>query len=126
MNPKAPRLKNDSTLLRHDATYLLIGGTGGLGRSMATWMVRNGAKHIVLLSRSGALKGKSREQIDSLNVAGANVIVRRCDVTDRADVENLFYTGLPDMPPVRGVIHGAMVLCVSHQSGLSSHHTDGA
>lgn len=29
------------------------GGLGGLGRSMARWMVRRGAKHLVLLSRTG-------------------------------------------------------------------------
>ena len=40
-------------ILRSDGTYLLIGGTGGLGRSMAKWMVDNGAGNVVLLSRSG-------------------------------------------------------------------------
>jgi NAD(P)-dependent dehydrogenase (short-subunit alcohol dehydrogenase family) len=112
-------VKQHSNLLRHDATYLLIGGTGGLGRSIATWMVKNGAKNIVLLSRRGALEGKAQNQIDALNEAGANVVVRSCDVADRADVERLVYTGLIDMPPVRGIIHGAMVLHVS-QIGLNA------
>jgi NAD(P)-dependent dehydrogenase (short-subunit alcohol dehydrogenase family) len=110
---KAPRIEKDEKLLRQDATYILIGGTGGLGRSMAKWMVLKGAKNVVLLSRSGTLKGKSKEQIDTLNNSGANVVVRRCDVADRADVEDLISAGLVDMPPVRGIIHGAMVLNVS-------------
>jgi hypothetical protein len=80
-------------------------------------MVKNGAKNIVLLSRSGVLKGKAKGQIDALNEVGANVVIRRCDVADRADVEELVYAGLLDMPPVRGIIHGAMVLHVS-QTGL--------
>jgi NAD(P)-dependent dehydrogenase (short-subunit alcohol dehydrogenase family) len=80
---------------------------------MATWMAKNGAKNIVLLSRSGVLRGKAKEQIDALNEAGANVVVRRCDVTTRADVEELVSKDLSDMPPVRGIIHGAMVLHVS-------------
>ncbi|CAO2647160.1 Nn.00g080820.m01.CDS01 [Neocucurbitaria sp. VM-36] len=106
----APRINKANTILRHDATYILIGGTGGLGRSIAKWMVDKGAKNIVLLSRSGSLRGKGKEQIDTLNKAGANIIVRRCDVADHADVEHLVSQGLADMPPVRGVIHGAMVL----------------
>jgi NAD(P)-dependent dehydrogenase (short-subunit alcohol dehydrogenase family) len=79
---------------------------------MARWMIENGAKNIVLLSRSGALKGKAKDQVDAWNEAGANVVVRNCDVADRADVDGLIQTGLLDMPPVRGIIHGAMVLHV--------------
>ncbi|PWN39310.1 hypothetical protein IE81DRAFT_369188 [Ceraceosorus guamensis] len=33
--------------------YVLIGGVGGLGVELAAWMVRQGAKHILLTSRSG-------------------------------------------------------------------------
>jgi NAD(P)-dependent dehydrogenase (short-subunit alcohol dehydrogenase family) len=80
---------------------------------MAKWMIGRGAKHIVLLSRSGAVKGKAKEQIDELNAAGANIVVRRCNVADKAEVMNLVSTGLMDLPPVRGLIHGAMVLNVS-------------
>ena len=76
-------------------------------------MVGKGAKYIVLLSRSGSLKGRGKDQINALNEAGANIVVRRCDVVDQADVAHLVSHGLTDMPPVRGVIHGAMVLHVS-------------
>lgn len=99
--------------MRADATYVLIGGTGGLGRSMAKWMVSKGARNIVLLSRSGTVQGKAKEQIDALNASGANIVVRRCNVADRADVDALLSTGLEGLPPVRGIVHGAMVLHVS-------------
>ncbi|KAJ4355154.1 hypothetical protein N0V95_003176 [Ascochyta clinopodiicola] len=107
---QAPRIKKEVMLLRKDATYVLIGGTGGLGRSMAKWMVEKGAKHIVLLSRSGAVQGKVAEQIAALRTAGANIVVRSCDVANKADVDNLVLRGLSDLPPVRGIVHGAMVL----------------
>ncbi|KAH7413894.1 hypothetical protein DE146DRAFT_601832 [Phaeosphaeria sp. MPI-PUGE-AT-0046c] len=106
----APRVKKRSALLQEDATYILIGGTGGLGRSMAQWMVSRGAKNIVLLSRSGELRGKAREQIDNLNSNGSNIVVRSCDVADRTSVDQLISIGLNDLPSVRGVVHGAMVL----------------
>ncbi|KAF2799537.1 ketoacyl-synt-domain-containing protein [Melanomma pulvis-pyrius CBS 109.77] len=106
----APRIDKLSALFRQEATYILIGGTGGLGRSIAKWMVGKGAKHIVLLSRGGTLRGQARQQIDALNNAGANVVIRRCDVADRADVDTLLSVGLDGLPPVRGIFHGAMVL----------------
>lgn len=80
-------------------------------------MISRGAKNIVLLSRSGELRGKARAQIDSLNSDGANIVVRSCDVVDRTAVDQLISTGLNDLPPVRGVVHGAMVLHVSPIQG---------
>lgn len=85
---------------------------------MAQWMISRGAKNIVLLSRSGELRGKAREQIDNLNSDGANIVVRSCDVADRTSVDQLISSGLNDLPPVRGVIHGAMVLHVSELKDL--------
>ncbi|KAI7916092.1 fatty acid synthase S-acetyltransferase [Pyricularia oryzae] len=96
-------------ILRSDGTYLLIGGTGGLGRSMAKWMVDNGAGNVVLLSRSGSATGQVKQLIDAASEAGSQVIVKRCDVANKASVDELF-KGLSDLPPVRGIVHGAMVL----------------
>jgi NAD(P)-dependent dehydrogenase (short-subunit alcohol dehydrogenase family) len=92
---------------------------------MTKWMISKRAKHIVLLSRSGELRGKAKEQIDSLNEGGANIIVRRCDVADRASVDELL-SGLSDLPPVRGIVHGAMVLHVSRlfEPGWMSAHVN--
>lgn len=103
-------------LLRKDATYILIGGTGGLGRSMAAWMVQKGAQHIVLLSRSGSVRGAAAKEIQDLIDAGANILVRSCDVSSQQDVNDLIHHGLSSLPPIRGVIHGAMVLDVSSSS----------
>lgn len=76
-------------------------------------MVSKGARNIVLLSRSGAVHGKAKVQVDALNASGANIVVRRCNVADRADVDALLTSGIEGLPPVRGIIHGAMVLHVS-------------
>ncbi|ESZ94375.1 BcPKS8, polyketide synthase [Sclerotinia borealis F-4128] len=107
---KATPADKSSKILRPDATYILIGGTGGLGRSMARWMVSKGAKHLVLVSRSGSVTGKVKVLIDDLGTVGANIVVRRCDVANSDAVNNLITNELTGMPEVRGVIHGAMVL----------------
>ncbi|KAL1618724.1 Type I Iterative PKS [Neofusicoccum ribis] len=45
---RKPRL-----VLRADASYVMAGGLGGLGQSVARWMAENGARHFVFISRSG-------------------------------------------------------------------------
>jgi NAD(P)-dependent dehydrogenase (short-subunit alcohol dehydrogenase family) len=77
-------------------------------------MVRNGARNIVLVSRSGSAAGKVKELVDELAAVGANILVRRCDVSNSKSVENLISNELVGVPEVRGVIHGAMVLHVSY------------
>lgn len=102
--------KKPAQLLKENATYILIGGTGGLGRSMTRWMVSRGARNLVLVSRSGTATGKVKELIEEAAEVGAEIVIRQCDVANPADVEELINFGLDDMPPVRGLIHGAMVL----------------
>lgn len=104
--------------LKPDASYILIGGTGGLGRSMARWMVGKGARTLVLVSRSGSASAKVQELIKELSALGANVIVRSCDVANTSSVNHLIEKELDGLPPVKGVVHGAMVLRVS--SGISA------
>lgn len=110
---KATPPRKPAQLLKADATYILIGGTGGLGRSMARWMVSRGARHLVLVSRSGSATGKVKELIDEVASVGAEVVVRRCDVASPESVNDLVQNNLEGLPPVKGVIHGAMVLRVS-------------
>ena len=38
--------------LRSDRSYLLVGGLGGLGKAVSTWMVDRGAKGFIYLERS--------------------------------------------------------------------------
>lgn len=104
-----------TTIAHQDASYLITGGTGGIGRSLAFWLAKNGAKNIVLASRSGLGSGSARalvEDIQTLDI-GVNIAVRACDVGNRAQLEDLIKGIQEIMPPIKGVIHGAMVLRVS-------------
>ncbi|KAL1862392.1 Type I Iterative PKS [Paecilomyces lecythidis] len=106
---KALTPRTNSTLVRPDGTYILIGGTGGLGRSMAKWLSTKGARNIVLVSRSANISSKVQALIDELAINGIRVVVKPCDVSQQHTVEALI-DSLSDLPPVRGVVHGAMVL----------------
>ncbi|KAL9945874.1 Type I Polyketide synthase [Verticillium nonalfalfae] len=92
-----------------DASYLIFGGTGGLGRSMAKWMAQNDAGHVVLVSRSGS-NAKTDDLAQELASLGCKIHVRACDITDPASVDSLVQDCLATLPPIRGVIHSTMVL----------------
>ena len=60
--------------LRDDGAYLVTGGLGGLGLKLARWLADRGARHLVLLGRSGASDG-ARLQLEELEKAGVQVAV---------------------------------------------------
>ncbi|KAL4973041.1 hypothetical protein BDW66DRAFT_169023 [Aspergillus desertorum] len=97
--------------LHEDASYIVVGGLGGLGRCLTSWLAEHGAKHIVALSRSGAKDADSRAFVEAIRRRGVNLIAPHCDVVSPAAVavmaQGLERSGLP---PVRGVINSAMVL----------------
>ena len=96
-----------------NSTYVLAGGLGGLGRSIARWMVNNGAKHLVFLSRSGLLKLEAQRLVEELNSAGASIASFACDLTDEKSVKAIVEDCTRDRPPICEVIQGAMVLQVT-------------
>lgn len=92
-----------------NATYLLVGCLGGLGRSLTTWMMERGAKNFVFLSRSGTDKPEAAAVVESAVKAGANVEVFRVDASNEKDVAAVV-SAVSTSRPIRGVVHAAMVL----------------
>lgn len=97
----------EEKLLRPYKTYLLVGLTRDLGQSLCRLFVQHGARNIVLVSRN---PNKTPKWRDELNAAGANIRIESLDVTSLDAVlafkQNLELT----MPPVAGLVNGAMVL----------------
>ena len=71
---KATANRRPRNLLSADATYIIIGGTGGLGRSIARWMAAHGARHLVLVSRSGGASSKVQELVYSLGKLSSSAL----------------------------------------------------
>jgi len=102
--------KKDPALVRKKATYLLTGSTDGLGLEIAKWLVTRGARHLVLVSRSGVKTEKARQAVAAMEKAGAQVRVESVDVSDAEQVNALIDRVKQQMPPLAGVVHCAMVL----------------
>ncbi|KAI1424314.1 KR domain-containing protein [Xylaria sp. FL1777] len=92
-----------------EATYLLVGCLGGLGRSLTSWMMKSGARRFTFLSRSGADSQSAAQLVRDLEAAGAEVNIVRGDATSRSDVVRAV-EGTPSKYPIKGVVHAAMVL----------------
>ena len=93
-----------------DSTYLITGGLGGFGLAVAEWMVQNGARHLVLMSRSGSTTEEAAHRILLMESKGALTVVVRADVTREEDVDRVLRDITDCLPRLRGIIHAAMVL----------------
>lgn len=102
--------------LSADATYVISGGLSGLGRSIARWSARKGAKHLILLSRSGAKTEEAKKCVAYLQRYGVNVETPQCDITNIDAVQECMNRYATSMPPVRGCFHLGKAGLVSHPS----------
>jgi NAD(P)-dependent dehydrogenase (short-subunit alcohol dehydrogenase family)/acyl carrier protein len=94
--------------IRADRSYLITGGLGGLGLLLADWLVKQGARHLILQGRS-APGAAARQQIGALEQAGAEVHVVSADVA-QADAMTRLIAAIPAQQPLAGVIHAAGAL----------------
>ncbi|KAH7310724.1 hypothetical protein B0I35DRAFT_439590 [Stachybotrys elegans] len=98
--------------LKSDVSYLIVGGLGGIGRAIMSWMADRGAKNLIVLSRSGlsSTSKSSLSAVEQLQEKGVRVEVVKCDVSSAADLSVIMADLINTMPPVKGCINAAMVL----------------
>lgn len=88
-------------------TYLMVGLVSDLGLSLCRWMVENGAKYIVITSRSAKV---SQLWLEEMSRLGAVIKVYQMDVSKRDSVQSVCESIKATLPPVGGVCNGALVL----------------
>jgi NAD(P)-dependent dehydrogenase (short-subunit alcohol dehydrogenase family) len=111
--PRLARLKIEhrepAPQLDGEGTVLVSGATGGLGRLLARHLAEHGARHLLLVSRSGEEADGATELKDSLEQLGASVRIAACDVSERRQLQRLI-SQIPEAHPLTAVIHAAGVL----------------
>lgn len=100
----------DTLRLREDGTYLVTGGHGGFGLEVARLLASRGAGNVALMSRSGPRSDEDRRAIAELERSGTRVTSVLADVTDAAAVARAVREIEQLGPPIRGIVHAAMVL----------------
>ncbi|HXX68125.1 MAG TPA: SDR family NAD(P)-dependent oxidoreductase [Polyangiaceae bacterium] len=107
--------------LRPNATYLVTGGTRGLGVRVADWLVERGARHLILLSRSGQPDADCSSRIAAWRGRGISVKVMAVDVGDESALTEALTLVRREGPPLAGIVHGAMVLADAPLQSLDEH-----
>ena len=111
-----------------DGSYLITGGLGDLGLSVARWMVQQGARRVILLGRTklpprtrwssaeaGSRLAHQIAAIREMEALGACVHLASVDVAEEGQLSAFLEEFRAEgWPPIRGVVHAAGVL----QDGL--------
>ncbi|MEO9590234.1 SDR family NAD(P)-dependent oxidoreductase [Rhodopirellula bahusiensis] len=109
--PAKVRARDENAFeFRADGTYWLAGGLGGFGLRVADWMSESGAGTLVLSGRSKTIREQAVPVIEQMRSRGTQVVVLPCDITDPDDIQRTLDHVDEELPPLRGVLHTAMVL----------------
>ncbi|KAF3010994.1 putative PKS-like protein biosynthetic cluster [Curvularia kusanoi] len=106
--PVVPHSKHPLSL-DPKATYMLVGGLGGIGRSITDLFVGCGARNVAFVSRS-ANDPKYQQYLDDLHAKGVDARTYACDITDEQDVAITLKLCSQQMPPIQGLVQCAMIL----------------
>ncbi|KAL2883985.1 hypothetical protein SGCOL_000623 [Colletotrichum sp. CLE4] len=99
------RTKPLSDVIDPKGTYVLAGGLGGLGRSIAKLLTDNGAKKLVFLSRSGGNQD-AQDFLNHLGKEGVQATAVAVDITDLQALKAL----APTLGKISGVVQCAAVI----------------
>lgn len=118
------RREDPGPRLRPGGVYLLTGGLGGIGLTIAEHLARSVRAKLVLMGRSGlperthwaSLAARGDEatahrirKVLALEAAGSEVLVIQADVTDPAQVARAVAQTIDRFGTLNGVLHGAGV-----------------
>ncbi|GJL54718.1 MAG: hypothetical protein NPIRA02_18500 [Nitrospirales bacterium] len=96
--------------VREDATYLITGGFGGLGKDVAKWLAAHGAGHLMLVGRSAGKSRIDQAFMEELQQTGTQVSACACDIADAGHVYNLMTRLSTGDRPLRGIFHAAGII----------------
>jgi NAD(P)-dependent dehydrogenase (short-subunit alcohol dehydrogenase family)/acyl carrier protein len=94
--------------LRERGVYLITGGLGGLGRTLAEDLANRVRARLILLGRSGPSPG-AIAAVRRMEAAGAEVLVLAADVSDVDDLRRVREQALGRFGRLDGIVHAAGV-----------------
>ncbi|KAK1973664.1 KR domain-containing protein [Colletotrichum cereale] len=92
--------------LDDSASYILVGGLGGLGRAVSRWMVEHNARHLVYLSRIAGGRDEDLQFIQELESMGARATIINGSVTSAEEVQKAVQAA----PNLKCILQISMVL----------------
>ena len=93
--------------IKQDTTYIVVGGTSGLGLETVKWLAAKHAKHIAIISRNGA-SDAAKEIYNQLTQT--QIVEYFADVSDAEQLEIEIDRIKNELPKVVGIIFAAGIL----------------
>ncbi|SDL05768.1 Acyl transferase domain-containing protein [Nonomuraea maritima] len=93
--------------LRQEGVYLITGGLGGIGLTLAELLGTRYRARLVLLGRSGTVTPRAAATIARIEQAGGRVTVLAADVTDPVRLRQVRDETLAAYGALHGVVHAA-------------------
>jgi iturin family lipopeptide synthetase A len=95
-----------ASVLRERGVYVITGGIGDVGASIARALARQVRGRLVLITRSRTLDSRLRGELEEL---GAEIQVHHADVADEAAMRRILDDTVRSFGAINGVIHAAGV-----------------
>lgn len=109
LKPFEKKITIGGAYMSGDHTYLITGGLGALGLSVANWLAQRGAKYIVLLGRSDPSES-TMHTLNRIKKQGVEILIAKADVSDQVEIHMIFKQIDENFPPLKGVVHAAGIL----------------
>uniref|UniRef100_A0A915JP64 Fatty acid synthase n=1 Tax=Romanomermis culicivorax TaxID=13658 RepID=A0A915JP64_ROMCU len=97
------------TLCNPRHSFIITGGLGGFGLELAQWLIKRGARKLVLTSRSGIKTGYQNRCCSAWKKSGVEILISKADISKPSGCEQLIKEA-QHMGPLAGLFHLAMVL----------------
>lgn len=104
-----------------EGSYLLVGGLGGIGRAISTYMVEHGARNLIYLGRRAGQSDADQAFIDELKSMGVDVITICGNINKLDDVSRAVAEA---RTPLRGVLQLATVQADENFARLTKEQWD--
>ncbi|KAI0547245.1 KR-domain-containing protein [Xylaria curta] len=89
-----------------NTSYVIAGGFGGLGRSIVGWLVKKGAKHLIVLLRFGTTSSLAAANlVTELERQGIRIVAPPCDFCSPSAVHLALSECYSTMPLVKSYIN---------------------
>lgn len=98
-----------TSLLDTNGVYVVVGGLGGLGRYVCSWMASQGARKLAVISRSGTASAGAHDAVDELRLAGVSIHVLKADASN-SEAMSASFAEIRKHGQIKGVINMVLVL----------------
>lgn len=121
-----PIYRKPSALVSSKGAHIIIGGLGGLGRYVCSWLVEQGAGTIYAISRSGISSPEAQSMSDNFNsTPGIKFEAIKADACDHTSMSTIL-SAIRSQHPIVGVTNLAMVLSDAPMARMTGEEWDRA